>query len=33
MGTVSESSEIFPVVSEYDKFIEEILELELKVGT
>ena len=33
MGTMSESSEIFSVVSEYDKLIEEILELERKVGT
>ncbi len=33
MGTMSESSEIFPMVSEYDELIEEILELERKVGT
>ena len=32
MGTVSEGSEIIPVVSEYDKLIEEILELELKLA-
>ena len=32
MGTLSESSEIIPVVSEYDKLIEEILELELKLA-
>lgn len=32
METVSESSDIIPVVSEYDKLIEEILELELKLA-
>lgn len=32
MGTVSESADIIPVVSEYDKLIEEILELELKLA-
>ena len=32
MGNVSESADIIPVVSEYDKLIEEILELELKLA-
>lgn len=32
MGTGSESADIIPVVSEYDKLIEEILELELKLA-
>lgn len=32
MGTVSDSSEIIPVISEYDRLIEEILELELKLA-
>ena len=32
MGTVSENADIIPVVSEYVKLIEEILELELKLA-
>ncbi len=32
MGNVSDSSGIIPVVSEYDKLIKEILELELKLA-
>ena len=31
MGTIGDSAGVIPVASEYDKLIEEIIELELKL--